>query len=135
MEDELRNESSFLALANTRGLLPNTTNLLNDRRILYTPIVCFTETQTTNYSGLSELETCLPIHKVFRNDNDDKHKSLIILYNKCCFKCEEIDYYDVVTYAHFSSMISSLNFKLLLAYRNNGWNMQEFLRVITYLVR
>ena len=77
-----------------------------------TPIICFTETQTTNSSDISELEKLLPTHRVLRNDNEDKFKSLIILH-MYCFKGNETDNYDGVTYVHFMSMVSLFNFRML----------------------
>lgn len=73
-----------------------------------------------------------PSHELLRNDNEDKYRSLAVLYNTFCFKCDDTENYNGVMYVQFSSVLVP-TFKLLLVYRKNNSNIQGFITLITYL--
>ena len=80
-------KKSFVALLNTRGILPSTSNLMSGSILMNVKPVCQTENQLSLTTVLRDVSSA---YEVVRNHyHFDKYKSLAVLCNKHNFKCLE----------------------------------------------
>ena len=74
-------------------------------------------------------------YQIISNDDEiDKFKNIVVLYNKNSFTCLELENYNVVLYTKFATALSSLNqFSMLVLYRKINSNIAEFVGYVTIL--
>ena len=89
----------FLALLNIRGLVINILDFPGDSRRLHVSLICLTESHLLLSSNLSGIPTTYQI--IRNNDEIDKFKSKVVLYNKNSFTCLEQENYNAALYSKF----------------------------------
>lgn len=127
-------EKSFLSLLNIRGITSNLLNLQHDKKLTNSLILCFTETQISNSTQLHHIVDAFPSFLPLFNINENKYKSLAILYKDSCI-CLESQQFNGALYAQFSTNLFLNRFSILLLYREKTFDKQQFIDFATYIIQ
>ena len=73
-------------------------------------------------------------YNVLRNDNQDKFKSLLIMYNKSFFECIQSESFDSFMVVVLKSKLSQMEIKLILLYHITAVQIQVLLHFLRYFV-
>ena len=127
-------KQKFISLLNIRSICKHTSDFFADNRLNKSPIICYTDTQTTQNTRIPILANILESCNVLRNDNQDKFKSLLIMYNKSVFECIQSESFDGFMFLVLKSKVSKMEIKVILVYHKTAVQIQAFLDCLTYFV-
>ena len=76
----------LITLLNIRSVCKHVADFFADERLIQSPIICFTETQTSENVHIPFSNFVSDSYMIVRYDSSDKFKSLLTLYNKNYFE-------------------------------------------------
>ena len=97
------------------------------------PLTCLTKTHLLSTIAGNDIPS---VHEIVKNDGQfDKFKSLAVLYNIQNFKCLEQESFNDVLYIKLATSICNLiDFSMLIVYRKNNSNIEQFVGYITFFI-
>lgn len=105
------------------GMLTNISDIMGDSRLVNVPLVYLTETQLSSTTVLRDASSTYAMER-----NDDKFKTLVVLYDKHSFECLEQENFDGVSKINFSTTLCNLcNFSMLVVYKKTIQILQNLL--------
>ena len=129
------NENVFLALLNIRGLISNIKNFLSDTNFYTAPLICITETHLIYNSNTDSVNSDLQQYELIMSNSDCKYESVAVLYKPEFFVCQQTLSLNGMLLVKFKSLSSHLfSFNMLLVYRRNDRNIEQFIQTICYLI-
>ena len=76
----------LITLLNIQSVCKHVADYFADERLIQSPIICFTETQTSENVHIPFSNFVSDSYMIVRYDSSDKFKSLLTLYNKNYFE-------------------------------------------------
>lgn len=105
------------------GMLTNISDIMGDSRLVNVPLVYVTETQLSSTTVLRDGSSTYAMAR-----NDDKFKSLLVLYDKHSFECLEQENFGSVSKINFSTTLCNLcYFSMLVVYKKTIQILQNLL--------
>ena len=131
-----RSDSSqnVITLLNIRSVCRHIADFFTDERLNQSPIICFTETKTSENVHIPLPNFVSDSCMMVRRDISDKFKSFLTLHNKHYFECIHFETFNGFMSLVLKSKVSSTEISLLLAYCKIAMEEEHFSCTLRYLI-